>query len=142
MNGQFLPRTSCFSALVADLCRVLSFQHFPPASHRLSSRLIAASLPGLLLFGYISDHFPLRLVITISCMGSAFSCLLVWGFASSSAPVLITFVLLFGVGLSPLSSVIILACRLPHGDIPPSSLPVARSFLLGSLVEAHQHHRP
>lgn len=57
---------------------------------------LAASVPGLLLLGYLTDHWPLRLVITLSCLGSAAACLLLWGF-STNAGVLIAFVVIFGL---------------------------------------------
>ncbi|KAM0751416.1 putative monocarboxylic acid transporter [Meredithblackwellia eburnea MCA 4105] len=66
----------------------------------LVSVMNAASVPGLLLMGYLSDIWPLRTVITLSCMGSALSCLLMWGFATN-VQVLGVFVVLFGaLGLS------------------------------------------
>jgi MFS family permease len=60
----------------------------------------AASVPGLLMLGYLSDKIPLRIVISLSCFGSALSCILLWGFATN-AGVLVAFVVLFGLlGLS------------------------------------------
>ncbi|KAL8287384.1 hypothetical protein RQP46_003836 [Phenoliferia psychrophenolica] len=59
-----------------------------------------ASVPGLLLLGWLSDRWPLRVVITLSCLGSALACLFVWGFATDLA-VLSIFVVAFGaLGLS------------------------------------------
>ncbi|KAK9899406.1 MFS general substrate transporter [Cystobasidium minutum MCA 4210] len=55
----------------------------------------ASSVVGLLLLGHLSDRWPARVVITISCMGSALSCFLLWGFATSVS-VLVVFALLFG----------------------------------------------
>jgi hypothetical protein len=60
----------------------------------------AASVPGLLLLGYLSDKIRLRLVISLSCFGAALSCILLWGFATNTG-VLIAFVIMFGLlGLS------------------------------------------
>jgi MFS family permease len=62
--------------------------------------LVAASIPGLLLLGYLSDKTSLRLVISLSCFGTALSCLLLWGFATNTG-VLLAFVIMFGLlGLS------------------------------------------
>lgn len=58
--------------------------------------LLAASVPGLLLLGYLTDHWPLRMVITLSCLGSAAACLLLWGFSTNTS-VLIAFVVIFGL---------------------------------------------
>jgi MFS family permease len=57
---------------------------------------LAASVPGLLLIGYLTDRWPLRSVITLSCLGSALSCLFLWGFATNTS-VLIAFVIMFGL---------------------------------------------
>jgi MFS family permease len=52
------------------------------------------------MLGYLSDKIPLRVVISLSCFGSALSCILLWGFATN-AGVLVAFVVLFGLlGLS------------------------------------------
>ena len=62
--------------------------------------LTAASVPGLLILGYLSDKAPLRAVISLSCFGSALSCIFLWGFATNSGA-LVAFVVLFGfLGLS------------------------------------------
>lgn len=61
---------------------------------RIQSQL-AASVPGLLFFGWLSDRWPLRAVITLSCLGSALACLLLWGFATS-IEMLVVFVIAFG----------------------------------------------
>jgi MFS family permease len=57
---------------------------------------LAASVPGLLLLGYLTDRWPLRSVITLSCLGSALACLFLWGFATNSG-VLIAFAIVFGL---------------------------------------------
>lgn len=62
--------------------------------------IAASSIPGLLLLGYLSDKISLRLVISLSCFGTALSCIFLWGFATSTG-VLIAFVVMFGMlGLS------------------------------------------
>lgn len=53
-------------------------------------------MPGLLLLGYLADRWPLRLVITLSCLGSALACLFLWGFATNTG-VLIAFAVIFGL---------------------------------------------
>lgn len=88
------------TALLFSLSQMVSeYTHYDSqtATLKLSS---AASVPGLLLLGYLSDHWPLRAVITLSCLGSAAACLLLWGFSTNSS-VLIAFVAIFGLlGLS------------------------------------------
>jgi len=60
----------------------------------------ASSVPGLLLLGWLSDRWPIRVVITLSCLGSALACLFLWGFATS-IQMLVLFVIAFGaLGLS------------------------------------------
>lgn len=62
--------------------------------------LSAASVPGLLMVGYLSDIWPLRAVVTLSCGGSALSCLLLWGFSKTLGS-LTAFAIVFGLlGLS------------------------------------------
>ncbi|KAJ9098597.1 hypothetical protein QFC21_004243 [Naganishia friedmannii] len=53
-------------------------------------------IPSLLLLGYLTDHWPLRMVISLSCLGSAAACLLLWGFSTNTG-VLIAFVVIFGL---------------------------------------------
>ncbi|KAI5477336.1 hypothetical protein MNV49_006478 [Pseudohyphozyma bogoriensis] len=66
----------------------------------LLSLMNAASVPGCLTMGYLSDIIPVQYVIMLSCGGSAASCLLLWGFAKS-LPILVVFCLTFGfLGLS------------------------------------------
>lgn len=66
----------------------------------LLSLMNIASIPGLLLLGYLSDRIPIRYVICFSCIGSAFACLCLWGFAKN-IKVLTVFSIVFGVtGLS------------------------------------------
>jgi MFS family permease len=55
----------------------------------------AASVPGILVFGHLSDRIPLRGVVLLSALGSATACLLLWGFATQLS-VLITFAIAFG----------------------------------------------
>jgi MFS family permease len=61
----------------------------------LIRNLLAASVPGILLLGHLSDRVPLRIVILLSCLGSALACLLLWGFATSVV-VLVVFAVTFG----------------------------------------------
>lgn len=56
---------------------------------------LAASVPGLLLMGYLTDKLPLRIIITLCCLGSALACLLLWGFATSVG-MLVAFAIAFG----------------------------------------------
>lgn len=56
----------------------------------------AASIPGLLLMGWISDRLPLRLVLIVSTLGSAVSLFLFWGLGNSNA-MLVVFVVSFGL---------------------------------------------
>jgi hypothetical protein len=46
--------------------------------------------------GYLSDKISLRVVISLSCFGSALSCILLWGFATNGG-VLVAFVIVFGL---------------------------------------------
>lgn len=55
----------------------------------------ASSIVGLLVLGHLSDRWPTRGVVTLSCMGASVSCFLLWGFATSLT-VLIVFSLAFG----------------------------------------------
>lgn len=65
-----------------------------------SRNLLAASVPGILLLGHLSDKISLRLVILLSCFGSAVTCLILWGFATKVS-VLVLFAIAFGfLGLS------------------------------------------
>lgn len=55
----------------------------------------ASSVPGLLLLGWLSDRWPLRIVISLSSFGSALACLFIWGFATNVGA-LAAFVIVFG----------------------------------------------
>ncbi|KAK4698438.1 hypothetical protein P7C70_g7837, partial [Phenoliferia sp. Uapishka_3] len=60
----------------------------------------AASVPGLLALGWLSDRYPPRILITLSCTGSALACFFLWGFAKN-IELLSVFVIVFGaLGLS------------------------------------------
>jgi len=66
----------------------------------LADGVKAASVPGCTLLGYLSDRLQVRYVIFISCLATALSCLLLWGFGTHSGP-LVAFSLLYGLfGLS------------------------------------------
>lgn len=66
----------------------------------VTSLTSAASVPGLTLLGFLSDRLPLVYVLGVSCIGSALSCLFLWGFGTTDA-LLILFVITFGLlGLS------------------------------------------
>jgi hypothetical protein len=45
--------------------------------------------------GWLADRWPLRIGITLCCLGPALSCLFIWGFATS-VEVLVIFVIVFG----------------------------------------------
>jgi MFS family permease len=110
MNGASLPLASALH----------SSKHFADTFSLLPQ--IAASVPGLLLMGYLSDHVPLRLVIVASCLGSALSCLFLWGFASQSAALLIVFAISFGLLALSFTAVwtkliSVISSKLPHGSI-------------------------
>ncbi|KAG8974338.1 hypothetical protein FRC05_007644 [Tulasnella sp. 425] len=55
----------------------------------------AASVPGFILIGGISDKYDLRVSISVSTVGSAAAILLVWGFTAKLAPLLV-FACLYG----------------------------------------------
>ncbi|KAG9006361.1 hypothetical protein FRB94_000825 [Tulasnella sp. JGI-2019a] len=59
------------------------------------SLMNAFSVPGLILIGGMSDRFDLRLSIFMSTIGSALAILVVWGFATRLAPLLV-FACLYG----------------------------------------------
>lgn len=56
----------------------------------------AASVPGLLILGALTDRFPLRAVISLSMFGATLSCVFLWGFAGTNSAVLIVFCVCFG----------------------------------------------
>lgn len=59
-----------------------------------------ASVPGLLLVGWLSDRLPLKMMILVTCLGSSFACIFLWGFATNFA-MLAVFAVVFGfLGLS------------------------------------------
>lgn len=67
------------------------------------SILNLASVPGLLLVGWLSDRLPLKSMILVTCLGSALSCIFLWGFATNFA-MLAVFAVVFGfLGLSSVS---------------------------------------
>ncbi|GHJ87124.1 hypothetical protein NliqN6_3526 [Naganishia liquefaciens] len=114
INWSFLRRSPIYafagSILLSSLGNFLPIVWIPtyaqdlgvnkPDGTTLLAIANAASVPGLLLLGYLSDHWPLRFVITLTCLGSAAACLLLWGFSTNSG-VLIAFVVIFGLlGLS------------------------------------------
>ncbi|KAM0751381.1 putative monocarboxylic acid transporter [Meredithblackwellia eburnea MCA 4105] len=66
----------------------------------LIAAMNAASIPGLLVMGWLCDRTTPRVVITISCLGTAVACLLLWGF-STNIKILSIFCIAFGaLGLS------------------------------------------
>ncbi|KAG7528275.1 hypothetical protein FFLO_06279 [Filobasidium floriforme] len=114
VNLVFLQRTTFYAfvgnILLSSLSNFLPAVYIPsyasdlgiskPNGTILLAIMNAASVPGLLMLGYLSDKIPLRVVISLSCFGSALSCILLWGFATN-AGVLVAFVVLFGLlGLS------------------------------------------
>ncbi|ODN74831.1 hypothetical protein, variant 2 [Cryptococcus amylolentus CBS 6039] len=68
-----------------------------PSGTVLISILNAASIPGTALLGYLSDHLPIGIVISISCIGSGLACAFLWGFGTSGGGILIGFAVLFGL---------------------------------------------
>jgi MFS family permease len=75
--------------------------HLPASTGTwLIALMNAASVPGILVLGHLSDRAPLRAVVLLSALGSALACLLLWGFATR-IDVLVVFALVFGfLGLS------------------------------------------
>ncbi|KGB76177.1 monocarboxylic acid transporter [Cryptococcus deuterogattii 99/473] len=67
-----------------------------PSGTALIAILNGASVPGNALLGFLSDRFPLRVAITLSCVGSALACAFLWGFGMN-AGMLITFAVVFGL---------------------------------------------
>jgi len=61
----------------------------------LVSMMNAASVAGLLMLGYMSDRWPTRLVVAISCFGTSLSCFLLWTFATYLS-LLMVFAISFG----------------------------------------------
>ncbi|WVQ75331.1 hypothetical protein IAR50_004948 [Cryptococcus sp. DSM 104548] len=68
-----------------------------PSGTALISILNAASIPGTTLLGSLSDHLPIGIVISISCIGSALACAFLWGFGTTGGGVLVAFAILFGL---------------------------------------------
>ncbi|ODN74829.1 hypothetical protein L202_07139 [Cryptococcus amylolentus CBS 6039] len=67
-----------------------------PSGTALISILNAASIPGTALLGYLSDHLSIRVVISISSIGSSLACALLWGWGTNTA-VLVVFAIVFGL---------------------------------------------
>jgi len=49
----------------------------------------ASSVAGLLILGYLSDRWPARVLIGVSCFGAALACLFLWGFATQLSMLLV-----------------------------------------------------
>lgn len=71
--------------------------------------LNAASIPGLLIIGYLSDHYSTRAVFFAACFGSALCCFLLWGFATKLSVLLVfaMFYGFFGIGFAAIWSKLI-----------------------------------
>ncbi|ODN91373.1 hypothetical protein L198_05885 [Cryptococcus wingfieldii CBS 7118] len=67
-----------------------------PSGTALVSILNAASIPGTTHLGYLSDHLSIRVVISISSIGSSLACALLWGWGTNTA-VLVVFAIVFGL---------------------------------------------
>jgi MFS family permease len=67
-----------------------------PDGATLVALMNAASVPGLLGFGYLSDKLPTRLIIFMTAGGAALASIFLWGFAGRSSALLVVFTLVFG----------------------------------------------
>jgi hypothetical protein len=106
LRAQYLPTRFVSAAYVrltaADTCAAYAEAlNLPTSTGTLLVALMnAASVPGILVLGHLSDRAPLRFVVLLSALGSALACLLLWGFATQLG-VLVAFALAFGfLGLS------------------------------------------
>ncbi|ORX39564.1 major facilitator superfamily domain-containing protein [Kockovaella imperatae] len=71
-----------------------------PTGTGLIAIMNAASVPGAMLTGLVSDHIPVRYTVLLCCGLASLSCAFLWGFAKSGGP-LVAFALLWGLsGLS------------------------------------------
>ena len=57
--------------------------------------IVAASVPGNTLTGYLSDRYQPRIVIPISCALATIATLVLWGLGTSDA-LLVTFSIVWG----------------------------------------------
>ncbi|ODN82712.1 hypothetical protein, variant 2 [Cryptococcus amylolentus CBS 6039] len=87
--GNFVP--SLWLPSYADDLNLTS-----PSGTALISILNAASVPGNFLLGFMSDHIPLQIVISISCIGTALSCAFLWGWGTGGGT-LVGFCIVFGL---------------------------------------------
>jgi hypothetical protein len=106
LRAEYLPTRFGSAAYVrvtaADTCAAYAEAlNLPTSTGTLLVALMnAASVPGILVLGHLSDRAPLRFVVLLSALGSALACLLLWGFATQLG-VLVAFALAFGfLGLS------------------------------------------
>ncbi|KAL1409531.1 hypothetical protein Q8F55_003515 [Vanrija albida] len=67
-----------------------------PGGVALVSIMNAASVPGLLATGWLSDRLPIKLAVSTNCLVGALAALLPWGLGTSSAP-LIVFSVVWGL---------------------------------------------
>lgn len=103
INREFLRHTPFYAFLAAIF--LTSAGNFMPSLYLpsfnpthgviLISVMNIASVPGLLILGYLSDRMPVRVVLTISCGGAALACLTLWGLATNTAT-LFAFAVVFG----------------------------------------------
>lgn len=67
---------------------------------RSTANKLAAAVPGNAAIGHLTDRWPMSITIFVSSAVTAASCLLLWGFGTSNA-VLIVFSIVYGTfGLS------------------------------------------
>jgi MFS family permease len=66
-----------------------------PGGVALVAIMNAASVPGNLVMGWVSDRLPTKVMIMIVCFGGAIGVLLPWGFGTTSGP-LVVFALVWG----------------------------------------------
>lgn len=72
-----------------------------PDGTTLVALMNAASVPGLLAWGWLSDRVPTRIVVGVCAFGAALSCIFAWGLAGEESAPLVVFAVLWGLtGLS------------------------------------------
>ncbi|WOO79885.1 MFS transporter asaE [Vanrija pseudolonga] len=67
-----------------------------PGGAAILSILNAVTVPGLMITGHISDRVPVRWILPLWCSVAAAGCLLLWGFGTSSGP-LVAFSIVWGM---------------------------------------------
>ncbi|TXT04255.1 hypothetical protein VHUM_04253 [Vanrija humicola] len=74
-----------------------------PGGVALVSIMNAASVPGLLMTGWLSDRLPTKLIVFLNCLVGALAAALPWGMGTSTAP-LIVFSVVWGLTALSFSS--------------------------------------